>query len=73
VDTPAPASYVLMARATDPRGETQPFVEDWNPSGYLWNLVPRVRVEAGAAPKVRTSCLSCHDADIIVGQYPVGA
>src|SRR6266849_5781019 len=44
---PGPGSYVLMARATDTVGATQPLVEDWNPSGYLWNVAPQVRVWAG--------------------------
>src|SRR6476469_44654 len=44
---PGPGSYVLMARATDAAGATQPLVEDWNPSGYLWNVVQQVRVQAG--------------------------
>ncbi|HLY16026.1 MAG TPA: molybdopterin-dependent oxidoreductase [Bryobacteraceae bacterium] len=44
---PGEGSYVLMAKTTDERGDTQPFLEDWNPSGYLWNVVPAVRVEVG--------------------------
>lgn len=47
---PADWSYVLMSKATDEKGETQPFVQDWNPSGYLWNVVPAVRVEVGGGP-----------------------
>ena len=47
---PAEGSYVLMAKATDEKGETQPFLEDWNPSGYLWNVIPAVRVEVGGGP-----------------------
>jgi DMSO/TMAO reductase YedYZ molybdopterin-dependent catalytic subunit len=47
---PAAGSYVLMAKTTDGKGETQPLVQDWNPSGYLWNVVPAVRVEVGGAP-----------------------
>jgi DMSO/TMAO reductase YedYZ molybdopterin-dependent catalytic subunit len=43
-------SYVLMAKTTDEKGKTQPFLEDWNPSGYLWNVVPAVRVEVGGGP-----------------------
>jgi hypothetical protein len=37
-----------MARATDATGATQPLAEDWNPSSYLWNVVPRVRVGVGS-------------------------
>jgi len=47
---PGEGSHVLMAKTTDERGETQPFLEDWNPSGYLWNAVPAVRVDVGGGP-----------------------
>ena len=80
---PGPGSYVLMARATDAAGATQPMAGDWNPSGYLWNAVQQVRVQIGAQPsapvpaqseipafppKVRQACISCHESDIIAGQ-----
>jgi DMSO/TMAO reductase YedYZ molybdopterin-dependent catalytic subunit len=80
----APGSYVLMSRATDADGETQPVVADWNPSGYSYNACPQVRVEVGASPgrpqppaarpvpafppKVKAACLGCHGEDIIAGQ-----
>jgi sulfite oxidase len=38
--------YTLMARARDAAGNTQPFAQEWNPSGYGWNVVPRVGVTA---------------------------
>jgi sulfite oxidase len=47
---PGEGSYVLMSKTTDERGDTQPFLPDWNPSGYLWNVVPAVRVEVGGGP-----------------------
>jgi hypothetical protein len=80
---PAAGFYVLMARATDAAGATQPLIEDWNPSGYLWNVVPQVRVWAGvpvdrtAQPKteipefpanLKQACVGCHESDIIAGQ-----
>jgi DMSO/TMAO reductase YedYZ molybdopterin-dependent catalytic subunit len=81
---PRPAHYALMARATDASGATQPFAADWNPSGYLWNVVQTVRVEAGPGPeiasthpthppvefppKVKQACLGCHEQDMIAGQ-----
>ena len=37
-------SYVLMARATDDKGRMQPVVPQWNPSGYLWNVIDKVRI-----------------------------
>lgn len=36
--------YNVMARATDASGDSQPFVQEWNPSGYGWNVVQRVGV-----------------------------
>ena len=43
--TPArEAYYTVLARARDASGSTQPFDQEWNPSGYGWNVVPRVRV-----------------------------
>lgn len=37
-------SYLVMARATDDRMRVQPMAAQWNPSGYLWNVIDRVRV-----------------------------
>ncbi len=37
-------SYLVLSRAVDARGRTQPIVADWNPSGYLWNAIDQVRV-----------------------------
>jgi len=34
-----------MSRAVDDRGRVQPAVAQWNPSGYLWNAIDRVRVD----------------------------
>jgi sulfite oxidase len=41
---PATGEYVLMSRATDTAGRTQPAQSAWNPSGYLWNVIDQVRV-----------------------------
>jgi DMSO/TMAO reductase YedYZ molybdopterin-dependent catalytic subunit len=74
---PARAGYhVVMARAIDARGRTQPFRQEWNPSGYGWNVVHQVAVEAAEAPKpappvpephhtdvpesFQKTCLTCH-------------
>jgi sulfite oxidase len=37
-------SFVAMSRATDSQGRMQPFVPSWNPAGYLYNVVDRVRI-----------------------------
>jgi DMSO/TMAO reductase YedYZ molybdopterin-dependent catalytic subunit len=36
--------YVILSRATDSQGRTQPDTAAWNPSGYLFNAVDRVNV-----------------------------
>lgn len=40
-----PGSYVAMCRATDTRGRTQPILAQWNPAGYLWNVIDKVRID----------------------------
>ena len=81
---PADGAYVLMAQATDAAGERQPFAEEWNPSGYLYNVVHQVRVDvaASAAPppepaavasppfpqKAKAMCVNCHGEEMITGQ-----
>ncbi|OFW06142.1 MAG: hypothetical protein A3I61_18370 [Acidobacteria bacterium RIFCSPLOWO2_02_FULL_68_18] len=45
---PDAGSYVVMSRATDGRGRTQPIVSEWNPAGYVWNAIDAVRVNVGA-------------------------
>ncbi|MGH3185552.1 MAG: Ig-like domain-containing protein, partial [Streptosporangiaceae bacterium] len=45
--TPAAEGYYnVLARARDTAGNTQPLVEEWNPSGYQWNVVHRIGVRA---------------------------
>lgn len=43
-----PGSYEIACRATDTAGATQPDVPVWNPAGYLYNAIDRVRVEVRA-------------------------
>lgn len=40
-----PGAYQAKARATDAKGNTQPPVPAWNPSGYSWNGIHDVRWE----------------------------
>jgi DMSO/TMAO reductase YedYZ molybdopterin-dependent catalytic subunit len=40
-----PQSYLILSRATDSKGNMQPAVSQWNPSGYLWNQYDSVRIE----------------------------
>lgn len=43
-----PGSYLLMARATDDKGRMQPVAPQWNPGGYLWNVIDKVRINVEA-------------------------
>lgn len=43
--TPSREAYhTILARARDAGTNTQPFDQEWNPSGYGWNVIPRVGV-----------------------------
>ena len=44
-----PESVLLLSRATDSKGNVQPAVSQWNPSGYLWNQYDSVRIEIKGA------------------------
>lgn len=65
-----PGSYRVMARATDANGTSQPTEQEWNPSGYLWNVIQTVKVDVMplAVTAYRNSCLSCHNEELIRGQ-----
>ena len=80
---PREGYYTLMARARDASGDTQPLAADWNPSGYLHNVVHQVGVTVGqpasapAPPKpsagplpanFKGSCIGCHELDVIEQQ-----
>jgi len=57
---PREGYYTILARARDAAGNTQPFDQEWNPSGYGWNVIPRVGVNVAAAlsdttPRVQTA------------------
>jgi sulfite oxidase len=47
-DIARPGSYLLMSRATDDKGYVQPVAPWWNPSGYLWNVIDKVRINVKA-------------------------
>jgi sulfite oxidase len=69
--------HTLISRATNAKGESQPLEEEWNPSGYLWNVAQARPVlisasqplpaPASETPKQESpagyaaSCLGCHD------------
>jgi hypothetical protein len=43
----AKGPHQLMARCTNTKGETQPMTANWNPSGFMRNVVETVHVTAG--------------------------
>jgi DMSO/TMAO reductase YedYZ molybdopterin-dependent catalytic subunit len=67
-------THTLMSRATNMAGQTQPLTEEWNPSGYLWNVAqpvsvtvsPETRyqdvinVEAPLPGGYKAACFGCH-------------
>jgi sulfite oxidase len=77
--------YTLIARATNAAGQAQPLSEEWNPSGYLWNMAqPFKVVVSDSAPEnaavvasqttaypdgYKTACLVCHDEHMMVQQH----
>lgn len=50
----AAGQHGLISRATNAAGQTQPLQQEWNPSGYLWNVAQvrpvSVSAKAPAAP-----------------------
>jgi DMSO/TMAO reductase YedYZ molybdopterin-dependent catalytic subunit len=63
---PAEQHYTLMARARSVSGDIQPFEQEWNPSGYQWNVVHKVGVSVGNV--YRKACLVCHQNDVVEQQ-----
>ncbi len=75
------AYYTVMSRARDSSGAVQPLAQEWNPSGYGWNVVSRVGIDvrsgtaaASAPPRppapepstaFKNTCLTCHEDDVI--------
>lgn len=43
-----PGAYTIMSRASDTQGRMQPDSVQWNPSGYLINVVDRVHINVQA-------------------------
>jgi DMSO/TMAO reductase YedYZ molybdopterin-dependent catalytic subunit len=78
-------THRLIARATNMAGQSQPLEEEWNPSGYLWNVAQPVEItvsrkaqvraaeitpeEASAPEGYRTACFGCHDEHMMMQQH----
>jgi len=76
--------HTLMARATNTDGKMQPLAQEWNPSGYLWNVAQAREIEvtnnrsaiethaqrAAEQPAgYKAACLTCHDEAMMVQQH----
>jgi DMSO/TMAO reductase YedYZ molybdopterin-dependent catalytic subunit len=77
--------YTLIARARNAAGQVQPLGQEWNPSGYLWNVAQPVDVEVSnkrpaqsppdehkrvpQPPGYQAACLTCHDEGMMVQQH----
>jgi DMSO/TMAO reductase YedYZ molybdopterin-dependent catalytic subunit len=48
-----PQYYNLMSRARTSSGDVQPLEQEWNPSGYQWNVVHSVGISAVENPQPR--------------------
>ena len=72
----AEGKYTLISRATNSAGKSQPLAQEWNPSGYLWNVAqPHAVAVSAQAPEreenpvatsiypdgYKSACLACHD------------
>jgi DMSO/TMAO reductase YedYZ molybdopterin-dependent catalytic subunit len=44
-----PGDHIIMSKATDSRGNRQPETAAWNPGGYLYNAVDRVKIHVQTA------------------------
>jgi sulfite oxidase len=43
-----PGEHTILSRATDSQGRVQPEVASWNPSGYIYNAIDRVKINVKA-------------------------
>ena len=66
--------HILISRATNAAGQTQPMEAEWNPNGYLYNAAQPRRISVGSAAadhpveqppagpaSYQAACFSCHD------------
>ncbi len=80
----AQGQHTLVARASNAAGQKQPLQQEWNPSGYLWNVAQRVNVEVTPKemisvpvesrapeqpPGYQSACLTCHDERMMLQQH----
>jgi DMSO/TMAO reductase YedYZ molybdopterin-dependent catalytic subunit len=79
----AEGRHTLISRATDSSGRTQPMQQEWNPSGYLWNVAQPRGILVAAKPEAdiavdvttanvpdayKTACNGCHDSHMMMQQ-----
>jgi len=45
---PKIGAYLPLSRATDSQGRVQPVLPNWNPAGYIYNVIDKVRINVEA-------------------------
>lgn len=65
----AEGEYTVMSRARNTAGAVQPLEQEWNPSGYLWNVAQRVPVQFAYPAGYREACMGCHDDHMMMQQH----
>ncbi|HLJ48507.1 MAG TPA: sulfite oxidase [Bryobacteraceae bacterium] len=66
---PGTGEYVLMSRARNAAGTVQPMEQEWNPSGYLWNVSQPVKVQVDYPAGYKGACMPCHDEHMMMQQH----
>jgi DMSO/TMAO reductase YedYZ molybdopterin-dependent catalytic subunit len=46
ISLPSPGPYTVLVRCTNTDGETQPDVPNWNPAGFMRNVIESINVDA---------------------------
>ena len=85
LDWKAPqGKYTLISRATNAAGQSQPLTQEWNPSGYLWNVAQPMEIEVSdqapaksnlqieiktQPPGYQAACFACHDEHMMFQQH----
>ena len=64
--------HTLLARAANEAGQTQPLNEDWNPSGYLWNVAQPLKIVVSDRAPESVAASAAPPGSYPNGPYPNG-
>lgn len=68
----AEGEYTIMSRARNAAGAVQPMEQQWNPSGYLWNVVQSVPVQVSKGASRREAVQPPAGAAVSGNEQPQG-